>query len=96
MSNIYTCPTHGKVTIWPCVACDATASAKTERRGGRRNNPGGRPPKDNARVPAPMRLLPDTVAFLRESGQTLAEATESIVRKSKAFREWQRKQPPHA
>jgi len=70
-----------------------TGREKSERRGGRR--PGsGRPPKDNARIPAPMRLLPDTVAFLRDSGQTLAEATEAIVRKSKAFREWKRKQQP--
>jgi len=71
-----------------------TGREKSERRGGRRNNPGGRPPKDNARIPAPMRLLPDTVAFLRDSGQTLAEATEAIIRKSKAFRDWKRKQQP--
>lgn len=64
-------------------------SNKPEQRGGPRPN-SGRPPKDNARVPAPMRLLPDTVAFLKQSGQTLAEATESIVRKSKAFREWKK------
>lgn len=65
---------------------------KSEQRGGPRPN-SGRPPKDNARIPAPMRLLPDTVEFLKQSGQTLAEATESIVRKSKAFREWQKARP---
>jgi hypothetical protein len=68
---------------------------KTEQRGGPRPN-SGRPPKDNARIPAPMRLPPDTVAFLRQSGQTLAEATELIVRRSKAFREWQRKNKKHS
>ena len=84
------------VCIWQ--SCQAKQkelilSENQKQHGGPRPN-SGRPPKDNARMPAPMRLLPDTVAFLRDSGQTLAEATEAIVRKSKAFREWKRKQQP--
>jgi len=60
-------------------------------RGGKRKaGPGktiGAPPKrGTAKVPMSVRVTPDVSEFLRESGNA-SEAIETIVRRSKAFRE---------
>ncbi len=49
----------------------------------------GRPPTDNPKVSASLRLPADVKAYLDDTGNA-SQTVADVVRRSKAFRDWKR------
>jgi hypothetical protein len=60
-------------------------------RGGKRKGAGRKPgPQGTVKVPYAMKLKPEVVEYLRQCENATA-TVESVLKRSKAFREWKAK-----
>ena len=60
--------------------------------GGKRKGAGRKPGRHGAKVTLATRVSEDIKAFLESTGNA-SQTVEDVVRRSKAFRDWRKKQP---